>query len=232
MKLLGNPKMKTTNSMSFGVDMHSFFQAIYSCYHDIARSRRLAICIAVSFILLVSTNIKCSAQHVSVATEGSSDSTGIFAYLVIEGSSRQLCVAKCSSRNAEFLFSKKVGGVNPPICVSNAIVVVDYDGIVTKYGLDGKEIFSKRLVGNEGVSRISGRWDSGTVFMTSMKYTGDGPDRKPQYECLWVDVRGGEPVLTGKVKISQPWKLIRIDDAIAVCGQKKTELIDMPKMSK
>lgn len=178
----------------------------------------------VCFFLLGSDLRTCSAQYMHVTTEGCSDQSGVFAYLFVQGEVRHLSVVKCSSNTVQLLFTKSLSsGVTPPICLPNAIIVVGFDGRVSKYSLDGEEEFSVKLLGPDEVSRLSGRWDAGTVYMTAMKYEGSGADRKPHYRCLWVDVRGKKPILKGEVEIGAPIKLLRVEDDIVICGPINSE---------
>ena len=115
--------------------------------------------------------------------------------------------------------------VLPPVCVSNAVVVVSVDGCVTKYGLDGTEIFSSTVLKPGEISRLAGRWDSGTVYLTGMRYDSE---RNPRYRMVWIDVLGRHPVHKGDVDIGEPKKAFRMGNDIVVCGDNNTERVTAP----
>ena len=128
----------------------------------------------------------------------------------------------------QILFTKSISNdvVLPPVCVSNAIVVVSVDGTVTKYGLDGTQMFSSTVLKSGEVSRLAGGWDSGIVYLTGMNYDSQ---RKPRYRMVWIDVRGKNPVQKGDVAIGEPKKAFRLENDIVVCGDTNTERVAAPE---
>lgn len=171
---------------------------------------------------------KVLAQYVHTAQEGSSERSGVFAYLHVEQERKHITAVRCSANSAQVLFTKNITNdvVLPPICFSNAVVVVTVDGIVTKYGLDGVQTFSSSVLKSGEVSRLAGRWDSGIVYLTGMSYDAN---RKPRYRMLWLDVSGKNPVHKGDVRIGEPKKAFRLGYEIVVCGDSNTERVAAPK---
>ena len=170
---------------------------------------------------------KSFAQHLHVAQEGSTESSGVFAYLMVQGKHEHITAVQCSSNSVQVLFTKSISKdvVLPPVCVSNAVVVVSVDGTVTKYGLDGAQIFSSSVLKPGEVSRLAGRWDSSIVYLTGMSYDSQ---RKPRYRMLWIDVLGKNPVQKGDVATGEPKKAFRLGNDIVVCGDSNTERVAAP----
>lgn len=163
-----------------------------------------------------------------VASEGSATLAGNFAYLTVQRDMKVITVTKCSTNDVQILFTKNIGDdvVLPPVCVSNGVIVVSVDGVMTKYGFDGKEIFTSKILKEEEVSKLNGRWDGGIVYLTGMTY--EGAVRKPRYRMLWVDVKGNKPVFIGARDIGEPKKAFRMDNDLVVCGSTNTERIAAP----
>ena len=168
------------------------------------------------------------AQYLQVAGEGCSDQSGILAYRFVQGDSTQVTAVKCSSNTVQVLFTKRIPDdvVLPPLCVSNGVIVVSVDGLVTKYGLDGKQVFSVRALRAGEVSRLAGRWDSGTVYLTGMAY--EGAERKARYRLVWVDVSSSALTLRGEVDTGEPMRVFRVGSDIVVCGRRNTERVAAP----
>ncbi len=107
------------------------------------------------------------AQYLHVAQEGSS-AKSVIAYLMVRGEQKHITAVQCSPNTAQTLFSKTITNdvVLPPVCVSNAVVVVSVDGTITKYGLDGAQLLSHKVLRTEEVSRLVGTWNNGIVYLT------------------------------------------------------------------
>ena len=181
------------------------------------------------FVFLAGHICKSYAQSLHIAQEGCSDVSGTIAYLIVQREVKNITAIKCSSNTVEVLFTKSISNdvILPPLCVSNGVVVVSVDGVVTKFGFDGTQKFSIRVLKNEEVSKLTGRWDAGTVYLTAMTY--EGSNRKPRYRLLWIDVIGSGPVYKGEVDIGEPMKTFRLENDIVVCGRSNTERIAAPK---
>lgn len=181
-------------------------------------------------VLLCTGMCICSAQLMHVAPDGGYDKSGLFAYKISNKGVYDIRVVKCESNRVDTLFSKRLSGdyVQSPIVVSNAVVVVRGDGTVTKYALDGNELFSNRVLATNEISSLSGRWDPETIYLVAVHYEGNGPDRKPQYRIVWVDIQGRSPVQKGSADTGRIVRVFRVGDDLVVCGRVNVERIAAP----
>jgi len=108
--------------------------------------RLKVIPVAFALFSFLAASRECFGQSLHVAQEGASEKSGVLAYLTVDGKRQQVTAVRCSSNTVQVLFTKNVSNevVLPPICMSNAVVTVSVDGVVTKYGLDGVQIFCNR----------------------------------------------------------------------------------------
>jgi hypothetical protein len=196
--------------------------------HPTPTRRRGAAAWLCWFCLLVGP-VVCDGQHMHVAAEGGSDAIGgLFAYLTVQGKESCVTAINCSTGSVRVLFAKAISNqvILPPVCLSNGVVITTMEGTVTKYGLDGKKIFSAGVLRSNEVSRLNGRWDRGTIYLTAMHY--DAADGEPRHRLLWIDVQGLRPVEKGETVIGPPLKVVRVEGDIVVCGSTSVERIAAP----
>jgi hypothetical protein len=129
------------------------------------------------------------------------------------------------------LFSKTLadGAILSPICVSNSVIVIETRGTVRKYSLNGTEIFSTNSLKSGEICTHAGRWDYRTVYMTAVRYTGEGERRSIEARLVWIDVNGIVPVTKWEKEIFLPLKITRVRDDAVILGNERMERISPPK---
>jgi len=125
---------------------------------------------------------------------------------------------KYSGGDAETLFTARTGTIQYPICLSNGVVVVNVDGIISKIGLHGEVVFKAKVKHFGGASGFSGRLTGNRIFLTETTYNSN--KQELVYHLYVVDVAGTEPVVIQKFDIIQPLRIVPLDNEIVVLGRK------------
>ncbi len=185
---------------------------------------------AVAMFGLVLANSAChlaSAQRVFRAGEDCWHPIGLFCCKVIEDGVSEVRLFRIADGEAERLFSKHLPApIKTPICLSNAVVVVNTDGAITKLNISGEAVFSQKLDDFAGVALSVGRLSNAEVFITE---AAEGANKRQLTFYLYViDVSGNRPVVKRKFGIIQPQRVAVAGDEIVVIGLKKTQRLKMP----
>src|SRR5437868_2237975 len=100
--------------------------------------------------------ICCPAAERFFATSASENGSGLFCMYSKTETNTQVRLFKIDGK-AELLFAKAIeGGIEPPICLSNSVIVLNAYGVVRKFDLNGNLLFETVPSGISGSFRLSG----------------------------------------------------------------------------
>jgi hypothetical protein len=126
----------------------------------------------------------------------------------------------------ECLFEKTLqGGIHPPLCFSNGVIVGNAYGVIKKYDLAGNLIFEAVPSGITGACGWSGKLKSEEIYLTETLW--NEKKRKFYYRLHVVNVAGAAPVVRKTFDIIQPAGIIRSLDDLVVIGEHEIRRIKL-----
>lgn len=152
---------------------------------------------------------------------------GLVAFVRGFDGGQELHLIRLGATEPKTLFIKPVPPVKPPICFTNAVVVVEADGTITKFNLTGTQIFSAKPAGFTGACALSGRISEESIFLTETFVPTGG--KGLSYRLNFVDVSGAKPVTKATSPIPQPRKVVLTPDGdVLIASQSKVVRVPVP----
>jgi hypothetical protein len=167
-----------------------------------------------------------AAEEIMRAGDDSWHPVGVFCCKVITGGESEIRVFRLTGGKPETLFSKRMPGPSrSPICLSNAVVVVDTDGVIAKFNLRGDLMFSEKPERFRGSAMSSVRLGDRHILLTEML---EAKNKKAATFLLHVvDVSGEHPVHRSTREIIQPHRYAQIGDELVVIGEKRIQRLKL-----
>ena len=152
---------------------------------------------------------------------------GLFCLHFHTETNNHVCLFKVENGKIKSLFTNQIqGGIQPPMCFSNSVIVVKASGVIRKFALSGNLLFEKVPVGFKGACWGSGRLGLTHIFMTETIIS--DATVPPKYRLHLVDVSGSVPTIEKSFDIVQPVFVSCTLDEIVVSSEADTVRIKLP----
>ena len=155
---------------------------------------------------------------------------GLVAYVRSFDGGKELHLIRLGASEPRTLFIKRVPPVKPPICFTNAVVVVEVDGTITKFDLTGAQIFSAKPTGFTGACGLSGRISGASTYLIYLTETFVPAGGKGfSYRLHFVDVSGAKPFIKATFSIPELGKVVLTPDGdVLIVSSSKVVRVPVP----
>jgi len=168
-------------------------------------------------------------QSITRAGQDSWHRTGLLCFSTGTEEKTRVHLVKFDGQDVRMLF---VTGITntvlfSPVCLSNSVVVVDVEGVISKLDLEGEFVFRTRPKTLEGTVSWSGKLSEKNIFVTETLWNERA--RAWKYQLHIFDVTGKSPEPISKLGIIQPLRVVRTSTEIVVVGEKDCQRLELSK---